>query len=121
MKTARLTNYLRSYRKRSGLTQHEVAFLAGLKSDARLSMIEKRGGEPRLRAALALAAIFAVPVEELFAGLRESVAEEVEARVAELAMEITPKVGKDKGLAYHAAHKLSKLREWRSRAPSPLG
>src|SRR5207244_1488975 len=72
MATPKLENYLRTYRKRSGLTQREVAFLVGCRNGAQVSRYEKRRRLPPLRTALACEAAFGVPVSELFAGLREA-------------------------------------------------
>src|SRR2546429_9576493 len=68
MATHKLENYLRTYRKRSGLTQREVAFLVGCRNGAQVSRYEKRRRLPPLRTALACEAAFGVPVAELFAG-----------------------------------------------------
>src|SRR5207247_2891499 len=66
-------NYLRTCRKRSGLAQHEVAFLLGCQNGGFVSRYEKRKRLPTLTTALACEAVFGVPVAELFAGLREGV------------------------------------------------
>jgi transcriptional regulator with XRE-family HTH domain len=84
MATHKLENYLRTYRKRSGLTQGDVAFLAGCRNGAQVSRYEKRRRLPPLRTALACEAIFGVPVSELFAGLRESASKEIAQRLLEL-------------------------------------
>ena len=42
MATHKLENYLRTYRKRSGLTQREVAFLVGCRNGAQVSRYERR-------------------------------------------------------------------------------
>ena len=81
MASPRLENYLRTYRKRSGLTQREVAFLLGWKNGAQLSRYEKRHTLPPLRTALAYEAIFKIPVAELFAGVRNSVDQDIRTRV----------------------------------------
>ena len=75
MATPKLENYLRTYRKRSGLSQREVAFLVGCRNGAQVSRYEKRRRLPPLRTALACEAAFGVPVSVLFAGLREAVRE----------------------------------------------
>ena len=84
MASHRLENYLRTYRRKSGLTQREVAFLLGRKDGAQFSRYEKRHRLPPLRIALACEAIFKVPVAELFAGVRESVNRELSNRVGKL-------------------------------------
>ena len=84
MATQRLENYLRTHRKRSGLTQREVAFLLGWKTDGSLGRYEKRRRLPPLKTALACEEIFGVPVGELFAGVRQEVGKDIEKRRVEL-------------------------------------
>ena len=80
----RLENYLRSYRKQSGLTQDEVGFLLGRRNGAQVSRYEKRHRLPPLETALACEEIFGVPVGELFAGVRQAVGKDIEKRRVEL-------------------------------------
>lgn len=84
MTSHRLQNYLRTYRRKSGLTQREVAFLLGRKNGAQLSRYEKQRRLPPLRTALAFEAIYKIPLAELFAGLRESVGHDTAERIAVL-------------------------------------
>lgn len=84
MTSHRLQNYLRTYRRKSGLTQREVAFLLGGKNGAQLSRYEKQRRLPPLRTALAFEAIYKGPLAELFAGLRESVGHEISERMGKL-------------------------------------
>src|SRR5438094_2838868 len=88
MASPRLENYLRTYRKRSGLTQREVAFLLGWKGGAQLSRYEKLRRLPPLRTALAFEAIFKIPLSELFAGVQESVGQETAARIRKLTVDL---------------------------------
>jgi transcriptional regulator with XRE-family HTH domain len=76
----RLENYLRTYRKKAGLSQREVAFLLGCEDGAQVSRYEKRRRLPPLETALAYEAIFGIPISELFAGMRQSVEEDIEKR-----------------------------------------
>ena len=71
--TQKLDNYLRTYRKRSGLTQTEVAFVVGCKSGTRVSRHELFARTPELMNALAYEILYRCPVKELFAGLYEKV------------------------------------------------
>ena len=80
MVTPKLENYLRTYRKKSGLTQGEVGFLLGCETGAQVSRYEKRHRLPPLETALAYEEIFGVPVGEVFAGLRQSVGRDIEKR-----------------------------------------
>src|SRR5713226_5860932 len=84
MSTHKLENYLRAYRKRSGLTQLEVAFLLGCENGAQVSRYEKRRRLPPLRTALACEAVFGVPVSELFAGMRDRANRQIGKRLLEL-------------------------------------
>jgi transcriptional regulator with XRE-family HTH domain len=68
MTTHKLPNYLRVYRKRLGLSQHEVAFMLGWRNASQPSRYEHFSRTPTLRTALALAVILRVSVRELFAG-----------------------------------------------------
>lgn len=108
MATHRLTNYLKTYRKCSGLSQREFAFLVGWKHGDQLTRYEKRRRLPTLQVALACEAVFKVPVTELFSGAKDSIAREVESRIGTLAADLrkTSGHGKDGRLA---ARKLSWL------------
>src|SRR5690242_18372054 len=94
MPTPRLENYLRAYRKKSGLTQREVAFLLGCQNGAQVSRYEKRKRLPPLATALACEAVFGTPVSELFAGLRERVGQDIEKRLMELRSRLQTKTSK---------------------------
>jgi transcriptional regulator with XRE-family HTH domain len=65
----KLDNYLRTNRKKLGLTQREVAFLLGCHSRAKVSHYERSGRIPTLNVILAYEVIFQKPARELFAGL----------------------------------------------------
>lgn len=77
MASHKFPNYLRLYRKRLGLSQHEIAFLLGWRDGSQPSRYEHFSCLPRLRTALALAVIFRVSVYELFSGEYQKVENEV--------------------------------------------
>ncbi len=104
MAISKLSNYLRTYRKRIGLSQEEVAFLLGWKSAAHLSRYENFARIPSLRAALALEIIFQTATKELFAGEYQNVEAAVCRRAKLLANRL--KVG---GLGLAASRKLEVL------------
>lgn len=85
MAQPQLPNYLRSNRKRLGLSQDEIAFLLGTDSGTKASRYEVFGRDPRLRTALAYEAIFQKPIRELFAGLYDEIEREVVDRAKQLA------------------------------------
>lgn len=84
MTSTQLTNYLRSNRKRLGLSQDEVAFLLGNQSGATVCRYERFAREPSLATALAFEAILKRPVSELFAGLYQKTEVQVAARAKAL-------------------------------------
>ena len=63
--THRVKTYLRTFRRRSGLTQAEVAFLLGAESGAKVSRYERLSRRPSFQTALGLQAVFGVPAEAL--------------------------------------------------------
>jgi len=67
----KLHNYLRTYRKRAGLSQREMALLLGCRSTDKVSKYECFRRLPALQTAFAYEATFHVPVRELFAGVFE--------------------------------------------------
>jgi DNA-binding XRE family transcriptional regulator len=81
----RLDNYLRMYRKRSALSQEEVAFLLGIQSGTEVSRHEKNRRVPTLDTALAYEAIFGQPSGELFAGRLERLQRRIARRAGNLA------------------------------------
>ena len=86
--SAPLENYLKTHRRRSGLSQDEMAFLLGSSSGAKISRYEHRARRPTLKTALAYEAIFQVPASALFAGLYQKVEKETAARAQLLARKL---------------------------------
>jgi len=84
MAARRLTKYLKTYRKYSGLSQGDVAFLIRLKNKCDLSRYETSVRQPSLRTALACQAVYGKPVSELFAGLNDSVAKDSRSQMKRL-------------------------------------
>jgi transcriptional regulator with XRE-family HTH domain len=73
-----LESYLRTYRKRAGFSQNEIAILLGSHTGSKISRYEHLKSMPNLQTAFGYEVIFHVPVHELFAG----VFHKVENRVA---------------------------------------
>jgi DNA-binding XRE family transcriptional regulator len=84
MSSRQLSNYLRSNRKRLTLSQKEVAFLLGVKSEANVCRHERFFYEPSLETALAYQVIFKRSTSELFGGLYQKVEQDVAARAKAL-------------------------------------
>jgi transcriptional regulator with XRE-family HTH domain len=64
-----LHNYLRTYRKRAGLSQDEVAFLLGVAYGTKVSRYERRSRQPGLMTVFAYEVLFRVTPRELFGDL----------------------------------------------------
>ncbi len=73
MPTQKLPNYLRTYRKRAGFSQDEVAYLLGCQSGAKVSRYERFARQPTLETALACEAIFRTSASELLSGVFQKV------------------------------------------------
>jgi DNA-binding XRE family transcriptional regulator len=73
MPTDRLPNYLRMHRKRSGLSQEEVAFLLGAKDGSAVCRHERRKQTPNARTLLAYEILFHAPIRDLYGGTRSEV------------------------------------------------
>ncbi len=84
MSSQRTHNYLRTHRKRTGLTQDELALLLGCKSGTKVSRYERLTREPNLETAFACQAIFGVPAHELFPGIYQNVEQIIKKRAEQL-------------------------------------
>ena len=80
MHSPKLQNYLRMHRKRTGLSQDEVAFLLGCQTGANVSRYERFARQPNLETAFACEVIFGIPARELFAGVYQKVEETIHQR-----------------------------------------
>lgn len=80
----KLSNYLRAHRKKSGLSEHEVASIVGWKNGGVVSHYEWGNHLPSLRTALALETLFQIPVSQLFAGIHEAIGSETEKQLRNL-------------------------------------
>jgi len=65
----RIMSYLRTHRKKGGLTQDEMAFLLGYQSGTKISRFERLARHPNLETAIACQVVFGVPAHKLFPGL----------------------------------------------------
>jgi DNA-binding XRE family transcriptional regulator len=67
-----LLTYLRTYRRRTGLSQEEIAFLLGGFTGATVSRHETATRMPVLQNALMYELVFAVPVKDLYFGIYQA-------------------------------------------------
>src|SRR5262245_7566576 len=80
---------LRAHRKRSGLTQKELAFLLGGKQHSTISRYEAGDRRPDLRTALAYGLLFESALRDLFPGVQAEVVNGVGERALRLWQEIS--------------------------------
>src|SRR5215472_13368938 len=84
----RLKVYLRTLRRRSGLTQREFAFLLGLTHGAAVSRMERSKRAPSLVWARVSVLVFGTRARKLFPGLFSEVHEALHRRATELYEEL---------------------------------
>lgn len=71
------SSYLRTHRRRYGLTQDELAVLVGAKSGATISRLERSGLKPTFAIAIACQVLFDAPPAKIFPGHFASIEDEV--------------------------------------------
>jgi transcriptional regulator with XRE-family HTH domain len=94
MKTHATGNYLKSHRKKTGLSQRELALLIGYADEGQVSRHERSKSIPPLIVALSYEALFRVSVSVLFPGLFEALAERIEERLTEFEEELGKRAGR---------------------------
>ncbi len=102
-----LKNYLRTHRKKTGLTQRDLGRMLGYLDEGPVSRHERDHALPPLEVALGYEIVFQVPISEIYAGLREAIKQDIEERLSELERELQERSGKDR----YAAATARKL-EW---------
>src|SRR5262245_35282653 len=80
----KLENYLRTYRKRIGLSQAEVGVLLGCQNGTKVSMYERSARKPSLQTLFAYEVLFGVPARALVAGAYQKVAKKISKRAQRL-------------------------------------
>ncbi len=83
-----LKNYIRSARKRAGLSQGDLAYLLGGRGGKMVSRYELFQREPMLPMALAFEAALGVPVQELFSTFSQSARSTVQRRAKVMEMQL---------------------------------
>ena len=88
MASRKLTNYLRTFRMRTYLSQDEMAFLLGCKTGMKVYRYERFNRDPGLAAILGFKVIFRVPIEVQFAGGYHKVEQKIKKRARLLAQKL---------------------------------
>ena len=83
-RSSQLQNYLRTFRKRVGLSQSDVAYLFGYTNPAKISRYERGIRLPRVHTLLGLVIIYQVTVTDLFAGLHQEIERSIARRAGSL-------------------------------------
>lgn len=78
MKRHNQGNYVRMHRKRSGLSQRELALILGYRNQWQVSRHERSKSTPTLNTAVAYAVTFGVPVSAIFVGIHLTATKAVE-------------------------------------------
>jgi len=84
MKERELENYLRSHRRKSGLSQRQLGHLLGYDNEVQVSRHERFEAVPPLDSALGYHIVFRVPISALFPRIYEDVREAIEMRLGQL-------------------------------------
>lgn len=105
----KLPNYLRTFRKRSGLSQAEVAFLLGCIYGTKLSRYERNQRLPNLKTVLTLELIYQSESKHLFKGIYHDLAYQLKERIAILEKQL-----RKKPTSPALTHKLSSLKSLQS-------
>jgi transcriptional regulator with XRE-family HTH domain len=84
-----LPNYLRTYRRRVGFSQDEVAYLLGVQTGAQVCRYERHARRPSLETAWSLEVILGAPARDLFLGDYRK----VQGRVIQRAVFLIKKLG----------------------------
>ena len=95
-----LQNYLRTYRRRSFLSQDEVAFLLGAKTGTRVTRHEGSSRIPKMETALGYEVLFDVSLRELFASEAQKVETIIRQRLPELIREVEERGESKQKLAF---------------------
>jgi len=99
-----LQNYLRMYRRRTGLSEREVAYLLGCHCSSKESRYEHGVRCPNLKTVFAYETVYGAPPENLFSGIYH----EVKKATVRRARALMAKVSREKECP-SKAHKLKAL------------
>lgn len=84
-------NYLRTHRRRIGLTQKEVAFLLGCNNHGMISLYERAKRTPSLTTIFAYESIFSIPSKQLLPAVAEQIERQTHQRMKELLNNLSAK------------------------------
>ena len=108
-----LGNYVRTHRKKAGLSQRELGVILGYDTAGPVSRHERSQSIPPLLIALGYQELFRIPLGEIFAGLHEAEEANVERRIVEFENSLQQQSARGRR-ATLIAHKLEWLGERRT-------
>lgn len=82
--TEKLPNYIRTHRKKAGLSQRDLGQALGYPDEGQVARHETFDTVPPLEMALRYEAVFHIPVSQIFGGLYESAKASVQKRMSGL-------------------------------------
>ena len=94
---------MRILRRRLGLTQRELAYVIGYKSDSQISHIENGSRTPQLAEVLMMELVFGVPAVTIFPEIRSAVGTGVSHRVREIMADLPESDSFHPRVSYKAA------------------
>ncbi len=100
-------NHVRTHRRRSGLSQRELARVVGCGDQWQVSRHEHAHSAPTLRTALAYQIVFRVPVSTIFVEIMQATEKEVESRISALEQELM-----SRRTPAHAAGVIAQKLQW---------
>src|ERR1700680_3498400 len=95
MQSRILPNYLRAYRKRSGLSERELGQLLGYKNRGQTARHEQSKTSPPLAIVLAYEVIYRAPVSTLFLGVHDAVKTTIEKRLTAMEEDLQGRTAKN--------------------------
>jgi len=110
-------SYLKSHRKRAGLSRRELAGILGLLSENQIGRHERGAFLPTLVMAVGYEIVFQVSIAELFPGVYDSVRQEIEGRLTDFENELQESSAKGRKAA-RIARRLEWL--WERRHPDAV-
>jgi transcriptional regulator with XRE-family HTH domain len=91
MTSRQLPNYLRTYRKRCGLSQSDLAYVVNLSGKSEWCQLERFHREPSYRTAKACGYAFGISTSKLFPGVDASTKKETARRMRKLRSRLAAK------------------------------
>jgi transcriptional regulator with XRE-family HTH domain len=106
---------VRVLRRRLGLTQRELAYVMGYKSDSQVSHIENGSRTPQLAEVLMIELVFGIPAVTIFPQIRVAVGPKVSHRVRQIMTNVEESDSVHPRMSYKSAQLKRVLASLRSR------